>query len=211
MKDIPIPHRMRSLRRDSKGRVVPYFVKQDQESDPDFRVMDEAKRVTCSTDHLCWVCGGKMGVHKCFVTGPMCCINRTSAEPPSHYECALYSVQVCPFLTTPRMTRRESGLPDNVLEPDGIAIYRNPGVSAIWVTRSYYHISTGDAGFLFRMGPAERVEWYAEGRKATRDEIMQSINTGFPQLVKLAEEDGPKSIKELEKLYAEMLKLLPAA
>jgi hypothetical protein len=212
MKEIPIPQRMQDLQRDSKGRLVPFFVKQDMRGDPDFRIVDPVKIVSCYTENLCWVCGGKMGVHKCFVSGPMCTINKSSPEPPSHYECALYSVQVCPFLTTPKMTRRDTDLPDEFLaQPSGIPIYRNPGVAALWVTRSYNHVFDDMGGFIFRMGPAERVEWYSEGRAATRQEVMDSVETGFPTLAKAAEQDGPKAIKELKRLYQEMVKLLPVA
>jgi hypothetical protein len=211
MKDIPIPTRMQALKRDSKGRVVPFFVHEPESGDPDFRITEPMKIITCYTEGLCWVCGNKMGVYKCFVSGPMCCINKVSSEPPSHYECAHYSVQVCPFLTTPKMVRRETGLP-NIGEPSGIPIYRNPGVAAIWVTRSYHHFEDGRGGFLFRMGPAERVEWYAEGRKATRQEIMDAIESGYPKLVELAELDGrPGAMKELEKWRADTMRLLPVA
>jgi hypothetical protein len=34
-----------------------------------------------------------------FVVGPMCGINRNSAEPPSHKECAQWSARNCPFLS----------------------------------------------------------------------------------------------------------------
>jgi hypothetical protein len=212
MKEIPIPKRMQALARDSKGRLVPFFVEQSHPGDPDFRIVDPTKIVLCYQDNLCWVCGTKMGVHKAFVSGPMCCINKTSAEPPSHYECAFYSVQVCPFLTTPRMKRREADLPDEFLkEPAGIPFYRNPGVAAIWVTRTYHHVFDGAGGFIFRMGPAQRVEWYSEGRVATRQEVMESIETGFPTLAKLAEQDGSKAIETLQKQYRDTMRLLPIA
>jgi hypothetical protein len=210
VKDIPVPKRMQTLKRDSKGRIVPYFVNQREPGDPDFRVADEIKRVDCYKHNLCWVCGEILGVHQCFVVGPMCCINRVSSEPASHYDCAHYSVQVCPFLTTPRMKRRETDMPDNWVEPGGIAILRNPGATAIWVTRTYRHEFDGAGGFIFRLGPSERVEWYAEGRTATRQEIMNSIESGLPTLLETAKQEGPKAVKALNKMYEDMLLLLPA-
>ena len=211
MKDIPLPKRMQGLPRDSKGRPVPQFVaKPSNGGEPDFRIVDPYALVRCYDQDLCWVCGGKLGIHKAFVLGPMCAINKVNSEPPSHYECAHYSVQVCPFLSTPRMHRREEGLQD-VVEPAGIAIDRNPGVAAIWVTRTYHPFSDGRGGFLFRLGAPERVEWYCQGRTATRQEIKDSIESGFPILENMAREDGPLAVKQLEKQYNEMLKLLPAA
>lgn len=212
MRDIPIPKRMQSLPRDSKGRIVPFFVNKPEDgSDPDFRIVDPRLLILCYTENRCWVCGQKMGVHKCFVSGPMCCVNKVSSEPPSHYECAHYSVQVCPFLSTPKMVRRETGLPDELIAaPAGIPLYRNPGVAAIWVTKSYRHFSDNMGSFLFRMGPPERVEWYTEGRRASRAEIMDSIESGFPKLLELAEKDGPRAVKDLNKQYQETLQLVYA-
>jgi hypothetical protein len=210
MKQLDIPTRMQHLPRDAKGRPIPFFVHIPPEGgEPDFRIAGPNKIAACHNQELCWVCGTKTGVHKAFVLGPMCVINRVSAEPPSHYVCARYSVQACPFLSTPRMHRREADLPDEFLvEPAGIASYRNPGAAAIWVTKTY-HLINAPGGVLFRAGAPERVEWYCEGRAATRQEIMDSISSGFPQLEKLAEEDGPEACKKLEKDYRRAMELLP--
>ena len=34
-------------------------------------------------------------------------MNRTSAEPPSHRDCAEFAVKACPFLTQRELTRRK--------------------------------------------------------------------------------------------------------
>ena len=57
----------------------------------------------------CWVCGDPLGVHLTFPIGPMCALNRTISEPPSHHECASWSARNCPFLSRPHMVRREDG------------------------------------------------------------------------------------------------------
>ena len=111
----------------------------------------------------------------------MCAVNRTSAEPPSHYDCAFYAAQACPFLTQPRMRRNEKDIPEDTREPAGIMLKRNPGVTLVWVTRHYKPFKA-EGGVLFRLGDPGRVEFYAEGRKATRSEIMASIDSGMPIL-----------------------------
>jgi hypothetical protein len=210
MKDVVIPPRMQGLRRDAKGRPVPYFVQIPPDGgEPDFRIMDYAAKVDCYRFDLCWVCGGKLGVHKAFVLGPMCVINRVNAEPPSHYECAHYSVQACPFLSTPRMSRRERDLPEDAGAPDGLALYHNPGAAAIWVCRNYHAFKDGGGGWMFRVGDPERVEWYAEGEPASRTQVLDAIGRGFPTLLKFAEEEGPKAVQHLEQDYAKMMALLP--
>ena len=96
------------------------------------------------------------------------------------------------------------------LEPAGIMLRRNPRVTLIWVTDSYRPFKAQGGGVLFRIGDAGRVEYFAEGRVATRDEIMASIDSGMPILREMAEQDGPEAVAELQQMYDKALELLPA-
>lgn len=188
----PVPVRMQGLPVDERGYVVPWFVAW-VEGKPEFRAMDPAKFVRAIKQRLCWVCGQKLGVHVCFVAGPMCGINRTSSEPPSHVECARWSAMNCPFLSNPRMVRREDEAVNTQIIRDnaaGIALTRNPGVAMLWTTRVYdvwRPEKTG--GYLIQMGEPESVEWYACGRLATRSEVMESVNSGLPNLEAVARQE----------------------
>jgi len=184
-----LPPRMRGLPIDEAGRPVPKFVEWI-DGKPDFRIMS-SKQLRDSVMHrYCWVCGQQMGAHAVFTAGPMCLINLNSAEPPSHYECALYSATHCPFLTNPNKVRREGNMPEDPQEPAGMMIARNPGVTALIVVK-HWTVWREGSGILFNIGtrrlngPAEieRVEWYAYGRPATREEVVNSIDTGMPALV----------------------------
>ncbi len=190
-----------------EGYPTPWFVAL-VDGEYDFRVADPDKVVQAIKRKLCWLCGQPLGVHFTFVIGPMCAVNRVSSEPPCHLECAEYAARACPFLTKPKMRRNEVDLPENIRETN-IMIKRNPGVCALWTTRSY--TLTRSNGVLFKVGEPEHIEWFCEGRKATRAEIDESIRTGLPILEKMAEEDGP----EAEQLLARQLRvaeaLLPAA
>lgn len=153
--------------------------------------MDPQKFVRAIREKLCWVCGQRLGVYVCFVAGPMCGVNRTSSEPPSHLECAKWSAENCPFLTNPRMVRRE----DEQLNNDrlrenaaGIALTRNPGVAMLWVTRQFEVFRT-EKGPLIQMGEPERVEWFCEGRLATRGEVEASVAGGLPSLMAIAAQE----------------------
>src|SRR5258708_35612370 len=133
----PLPSRMLSLPIDDRGYVVPWFVDWI-DGKPEFRAMDGKKFVRAIKEKLCWVCGERLGRYMTFVAGPMCGINRTSSEPPSHLECAQWSARNCPFLNNPQAIRRE----DEDVNPlsksvGGIAIQRNPGVSMLWTTNTY--------------------------------------------------------------------------
>src|SRR5205085_2956452 len=133
---------------------------------------------------LCWLCGQRLGTYLAFVIGPMCAINRISSEPPSHRDCAEFAAVACPFLARPQAQRRTANLDPNVEPAAGMPIKRNPGVALVWVTREYKIVSApkaqGGSGWLWQVGRPTAVRWYAEGRTATRDEVMASITSGMP-------------------------------
>lgn len=191
---IDMPARIDRLPRDKRGFPIPRFVHWMDE-EPDFRIIDPGHMVACVKRDLCWICGERMGAHKAFVIGPMCCVNRISAEPPSHRDCALFAAKNCPFLSIPLAKRNERGLPENKFVA-GVMIERNPGVTAVWMTRSYQPIKVGQ-GVLFQIGEPTSVEFYARARIATRAEVDESVRTGFPFLQSAAEQDGPEGVREL--------------
>ncbi len=199
---------MAHLPRDKHGRPVPWFVAWI-DGQPDFRVIGPGKIADAVRCGLCWLCGGTLGSWKAFVIGPMCAINRVSAEPPSHRDCAVYAAQACPFLTTPAMTRRDRHLPAETGDPAGTMIRRNPGVTLIWITRSYKPFRA-QGGILFQVGQPVETLWYAEGRPATRAEVLASIESGLPILHAQAEAEGPDAVRELEQMTDQARALIPA-
>ncbi|THK37665.1 hypothetical protein EHS39_13605 [Ensifer sp. MPMI2T] len=74
---------------------------------------------------------------------------------------------------------------------------RNPGVTCIWVTLDYRWFKD-NGGVLFRIGEPERIEFFREGRAATRAEVDHSIATGIHHLDDLAKTEGTKAIIQLE-------------
>jgi hypothetical protein len=191
----PLPERMRDLPVDARGYVVPWFVVWIDGPDgkiPEFRAMDGRKFARAIREHLCWVCGQRLGSYLCFVIGPMCGINRISSEPPSHLECAQWSARNCPFLSRPQMVRRESGpgADPKLVEHNvaGVMIERNPGVTLLWICRDYRVERDGKGGHLLRVGDPDRVEWYAFGRPATRVEVEQAVESGLPLILDVAKQ-----------------------
>lgn len=211
----PLPPRLARLPIDPRGYPVPWFVAwvpaPDGELAPDFRVVDGAKlRAAMAEPRRCFVCGDRLGRWMTFAIGPMCAINRTTAEPPAHRECAEWSARNCPFLSTPRMVRRDEQLPAGHVQAAGEAILRNPGVTCLWTTRSYQPFPDRHGGFLIRIGEAEETSWWREGRPATRDEVEDSIATGLPILLDIARSEGPAAIDALNRLYERARQLFPA-
>lgn len=180
----PLTRRIAKLPVDERGYPVPFFVAWIG-GKPEFRAADQEKHQRCLRDNLCWVCGEPLGSHKAFTIGPMCAINRTTSEPPEHLDCAEWSVRGCPFLAKPQMVRREirdQELKESMIDQSGIPILRNPGVSCIWVTKSFKRFWAGN-GYLIQIGEPESFTWWAEGRTATRAEVQESIRTGLPALM----------------------------
>ncbi|VTT96530.1 Uncharacterized protein OS=Burkholderia pseudomallei BPC006 GN=BPC006_II0514 PE=4 SV=1 [Gemmataceae bacterium] len=204
----PIPPMVAELPVDDRGYPVPWFVAW-VDGRPEFRLSASSKIRAAMTEGRCWVCGQKRGLDMAFVIGPMCSVNRISAEPPSHLECALFAVRACPFLSKPHMRRRTEGMPEkspNAPAP-GVMIERNPGVAAVWETLTY-SAYPDNGGWLFKVGTPRRVLWFAEGRPATRAEVLASIESGLPALRALAA--GPRDLAELDRLTLAAHQYLPA-
>lgn len=206
-----LPARMRNLPRDKHDRPVPWFVAWI-DGQPDFRIIRSGGIRDALRFSTCWLCGARLGRNVSFVLGPMCAINRTTAEPGSHYDCAVYAAQACPFLATPQMKRREGHMPDS-RTPAGVMIARNPGVALVWTSRNWTLFPDGDGGMLIDVGQPDRVDWFAHGRTATREEVLASIDSGLPILRQMAEGDPDPAgaIAELEAQHAAALELVPGA
>ncbi|WP_214103193.1 hypothetical protein [Acrocarpospora catenulata] len=203
-----IPRRMRHLPLDKHGRVCPWFIAWVN-GQPDHRLIGPGK-IECALRYsACWLCGETLGNYKVFVLGPMCTITRTTAEPPSHRDCAEYAVRACPFLTTPAMRRRERSLPEGHRPPPGLSIPRNPGVIALWVTYDFEVFPDPDGRTLLSVGDPVAVSWWAEGRQATRGEVLASVESGLPALRAEADAEGTEAVADLLGMYAAALELLP--
>lgn len=206
--DIPEPPpRIAKLPVDECGYPVPWFVQWVGDK-PEFRAYDPAKLVRAVKERLCWVCGEPLFREQVFVIGPMCAINQISADPPAHRECARYAVVACPFMTKPQMVRRTNDLPGELhVAPGHIA--RNPGVMLLWYTRRYTPLQV-ERSVLFRIGSPFRWQWYTQGRVATRAEVMESIESGLPFLLKERGPDPEKEVlREIEQGLARTLQMVP--
>lgn len=213
--ELPLPTSMTALPRDHAGRPVPWFVHVDEHGVPDFRVIGAGRFTEAHRFDLCWVCGRRRGRHAAFVIGPMCSVNRVSAEPPSHLQCAIYSARGCPHLRTPTMRRRGTGLPDGAESPAGIALDGKPGVALVWSSKTWGAFSVPrspgvQAGVLWNVGDPTAVRWYCQGRDASRDEILAAFDAGLPQLRDAATLDGPHALAHLDRQHTAALDLVPA-
>jgi hypothetical protein len=217
--DLVIPPRIARLRRDSRGVIVPWFVAWTKDGEevhpdtygaaPDFRALRAGSIDLALQKKLCWVCGEPTGVHRVFAIGPMCVVNRVTMEPPSHRTCAEFSARACPFLVKPRMRRIPWGELEGKKTAPGMLIERNPGCVCLYETDMYMRVQDGMGGKLIRLGNPTRIDWWAQGRQATRTEVLDSIDSGFPLLENVAKKEGTESVAELMVLREQAMKYLP--
>jgi hypothetical protein len=209
-----IPARMARLPLDARGYPVPKFVEWI-DGKPDFRVMKAGHFAACIQRKLCWICGEPLGRWMCFVIGPTGSVHHVSSEPPSHRECGTFAVKTCPFLVFPNRQRDDHDLPVDATTAATTA--DNPGATALWVTDNYrtFNPPSGSetlfgGGVLFNIGPAREVEWWARGRRATREEVLASFDKGIAQLREDAKKHGAEAERSIEKRVTEAIRLVPA-
>lgn len=200
-----LPNRMKSLPRDSRGWPLPFFTAVI-DGKPDFRVIDPETVQACAQDHLCFTCGQRLPARGSgtFVVGPIGLMNRISGEPPSHLDCAEWSARACPFLANPGKERRVTAIPEATTELGGVHVMENPGVSAVITTQGWSIISDGRDGVLWKFDYISGVLWRAEGREASRSEVLAAFDISAERL--LALDANPESV---ERRVREARKWLP--
>jgi hypothetical protein len=218
-----MPARIKQLPVSPLGWPTPWFVTwfdrdgkpcEDGVGIPDFRVVNPDKIMTAVKKNLCWVCGQpKSAAFHAFVIGPMCAVNRVISEPSGHRDCQIFSARICPFLSRPNMVRNEKGMPGGLKEPAGFGLKRNPGAVCVWITKSFrpFNPVRGQPGILFSLGLPVEVLWFAEGKRATRKQVLDSIESGFPALEKLAREEGHQALRALATQREVAMQFIPDA
>jgi hypothetical protein len=207
-----MPPRIARLPRDSRGYPIPWFVHWE-DGVPDFRVIGLGKWAAAARFERCWICGDPRGRNFTFVAGPMGTITRVNGEPPCHADCALFAAKACPFLARPRMRRNEKDLPDHVESP--LMALHNPGVCALWETRSFRAIRGLASEPLAVMGPPTGVLWFTGGREADRATVQEALKEALLRLEQNAHDRAPSNDAfvaarvELNNGFARALELAP--
>jgi hypothetical protein len=76
----------------------------------------------------------------------------------------------------------------------------------LWTTRNYHLFNDGHGTPLIHIGEARVLEWFCEGRLATRAEVAASVDGGVPSLMEMAEAqdkaEGAGAVKALTTMLA---------
>jgi hypothetical protein len=165
-----IPPRMRSLERDRRGLPVPFIVFHDDAGIPHFTINDTVKRSFVVMNDLCGICGQALTRGRWFCGGPMSALLPQGAyiDPPMHYECMAYALQVCPYLALPnyskeigaRTVKPENNVRAVVFEDPTVFNDKIPVFVAIMVTGQ----KMDSDGHLFPKRPPMRTEYWQHGK-----------------------------------------------
>ena len=208
MFELPIdtPPALARRPRTFNGFPIPWFAA-NVDGQLDIRVASAERHQQALRERRCWVCGERWKA-PWFVIGPMCAVNRNTAEPPCCEACARFSVKYCPFLTKPAMRRNERDLPGGAQWSE-TGLKRNPGGVVLW-SSSYlpYRIGTET---LIRLGDPVAVEWFSKGAPIGRAEAQALVDAGAPALREVAEQGGPSEVAVLDYLLSDVRRFLPEA
>lgn len=169
----PLPLHMRGLPRDVRGLPIPAMVQYDDAGKPLFPVIDMEMWLTLARGRCCGICGKPMHQGYWFVGGPLCFEHRQFTDLPMHRECAVFSLQVCPFLALPRYSfiLRDVTLPDGMVvnvnehvstkRPDRFGLARTSGYRVKLI------LGEGQPGGspLLEAAPFDSLEWWRSGER----------------------------------------------
>jgi hypothetical protein len=149
-----------------RGFPIPFFVTYRTDGTPDFKVVDESKRIRCASEKLCWVCGEALGYRFVFLGGPNAAAARTYMDGPMHEECARDALRICPFLvgtmdyaSDPDSSRHDltvQTMPVDQNAPEDMVIYKTRGF------RTKGQLGTGN--WVFIAAPATSLERVPRGK-----------------------------------------------
>ena len=153
-----IPFRLQS-RPAHEEIPIPYITFVDKHGKPSWATTHPGRFLKALKEELCAACGQRVGkAHfRVFIVQPLQAIRHISLTLPMHMDCAQW--MGCNFPTM-----------------------RADGLWAAYVTRGFKVVRT-PAGPVFLLGtPATRegITWYTEGRKATRDEVIEEFDKIVP-------------------------------
>lgn len=160
-KDVEKPDGIAELEVDHRGYPVFYSVFRHGDGKPDFRVIDQDKRMKCAQKKLCGICGKPLGYYMIFIGGPVAARNRAFGDSPMHRECAEYAMKVCPYLTIESMQYEkdhERKYQDQQFTTDPNVIMEKPEKMCLFITRGY-RIEPNGSTWVYIAKPAVEIEW----------------------------------------------------
>lgn len=185
-KTVPIPDRMKHLPLDRRGYPIPATVMIDDDGKAHFSVNVENIRQRLIKEDRCPICGGKLLRGRWSVGGPASAFHEHGAyiDPPMHYECVRYAMQVCPYLAMPSYTKRiddkgvdYSKVPGDIIiqtDPTMIDNRPDPFVMVMHVGQEWAPFEGGwGVQYIKPKRPHRRYEFWSKGVELPQEEGMR--------------------------------------
>lgn len=178
---VEIPPRMRNLPMDPRGYPIPAGVLIDDKGKAHFTINDQLKRQHHIRNDLCPICGDKLLRGRWTLGGPASAFLAEGAyiDPPMHFECYRYAVQVCPYLAAPNYSKRieartigKGDMKDHLLLVDDTMIPDRPPlfVGVMHIGQSYTRDQMGLIHTIKPKRPYRNVEYWSNGIQLSEDE-----------------------------------------
>jgi hypothetical protein len=187
-----VPDRMKHLELDSRGYPIPWGLYRDKEGRAHFTINDELRRFHAIRRGICPICGSPLFRGRWFVGGPISAFHEHGAyaDPPMHYECATYALQVCPYLAAPRYARRieDRTLTQNDTTPilvDKTMIERRPELF-ISAMATGQRVTKGFSPNVIPRRPFVRIEYWQAGNlldKADGEALVEAERSSWPAII----------------------------
>jgi hypothetical protein len=178
---LPVPESMRRLRVFA-GLPVPWYAEwRDDKPVYGVPVSDE-KFKRAAVSHVCIMCGARLRRRAAFVGDAAVAIRQRTAVPPAHSDCAHWALGHLRVISTATHFHR---------------------VKVLWVTRIWKWLGAR----IFDIGVPEAVEWYLEGRSATRAEVDPTLDR---EVYELACSAWPGGLEDLRRRRDKLKRWLPA-
>lgn len=185
-RSVPIPERMARLPKDVRGFPIPANVLV-VDGKPYFTINDEQwTREKAIGERRCSLCGEALNA-AWFIGGPLSCFTEAGAfrDPPVHYSCGVYALQVCPYLVMPSYNKRlddKQAHQDRLAAKAGVQTYIDPTVLdtrppffGVCQTKGYTARQVaGTLGFI-PVRPWIKYEVWSGGRHITDTDEMTAL------------------------------------
>lgn len=160
LNEVPMPARIARLPRDPRGYPIPVNVL-NSNGKLDFRAIDPDKAQRLIAQRCCALCGEPLGSRIAFVGGPRSIENRFFSDAAMHRDCAIYALQVCPFLAAPSFGYRKS-VPEEMAVNAAVSTER-PEAFGLGICRDYTTHLIGGVHLVLQATPFESVSWWRNG------------------------------------------------
>jgi len=179
---VPVPERMARLPRDERGYAIPWMVFRDSDGRAHFTINDENRRQKIIAKDLCSICAQPLLRGRWFVGGPGSAFHENGAyrDPPMHYECACYALQVCPYLAAPRYSKnieartlKPEHVPPLLIDPTIDPARPELFVAVMATGQRHIHVTLMGVRivqFLKPRRPYSRVEFWCHGQRVEMTE-----------------------------------------